>query len=106
MTSNHKQPGSAFWTTVAVVTLLTLYPLSLGPACWMTCKMERGEGLVSAIYRPLLWTVSDDATQLSRRLVFWYAALGAQPHWGWFRYADPAAAGGTTPWQWGQLPRF
>jgi len=106
MSDDLKKPGVAFWTTVAVATGIILYPLSLGPACWITCKMERGGGCVTVIYRPLLWTVSDDATQLYRRLLFWYAGLGSEPHWGWYRYADPAAPGGSTPWQWGQLPRY
>jgi hypothetical protein len=106
MTADHKKPGVAFWTTVVVVVMLVVYPLSLGPVCWITCQMERGEGLVAVIYRPILWTVSDNPAQLSRRWVFWYAALFSEPHWGWYRYTDPKVPGGMGPWQWGQLPRY
>ena len=40
MTTSHKQPGVAFWTTVLVVVVLVAYPLSMGPTLQM-----RGEGV-------------------------------------------------------------
>jgi hypothetical protein len=104
MSNDRKKPGIAFWTLVAVVIVLILYPLSLGPACWISCKAERGEEFVTALYRPILWIAN--ATQPSRQFVFWYAGLQSEAHWGWFRYADPTVPGGATPWQWGQLPRY
>ena len=36
-----KNPGWAFWTTVVVAAVLIGYPLSLGPACWMTAQIGR-----------------------------------------------------------------
>jgi hypothetical protein len=31
-----KKPSVAFWATVVVVVVLAAYPLSFGPACWLT----------------------------------------------------------------------
>jgi len=36
MTSDRKHPSAAFWITVALVAVLLGYPLSFGPACWIT----------------------------------------------------------------------
>ena len=38
MTSDRKKPGVAFWATVVVVVGLMAYPLSFGPACWLTSQ--------------------------------------------------------------------
>jgi hypothetical protein len=52
--TDRKQPSVAFWITVALVAVLVGYPLSLGPACWITSKIESGESVVTAVYRPLV----------------------------------------------------
>jgi hypothetical protein len=94
-------------TALGLTIVLVFYPLSLGPACWITSRLQRGEGIVTAAFRPIMWTVSDDSTNSFRRLVFWYSALGSDdPRWGWFRYSDPMSPSGKTDWQWGQLPRY
>jgi hypothetical protein len=36
-----KKPGVAFWATVVVVVVLVAYPLSFGPACWITSRLNR-----------------------------------------------------------------
>jgi hypothetical protein len=55
--TDRKRPGVAFWATVVVVCLL-LYPLSYGPAVWMTVNAPQPvqEVIVSALqifYLPL-----------------------------------------------------
>ena len=45
MTSNCKKPGVAFWATVVAGAVLVAYPLSFGPACWITSRLDRGAGL-------------------------------------------------------------
>jgi len=36
MTSPRKKPSAGFWIVVAMVAVLVGYPLSFGPACWLT----------------------------------------------------------------------
>ena len=49
-----KKPGVAFWATVVVVVVLVAYPLSFGPACWITSHMQPSGRFASAAYRPIL----------------------------------------------------
>jgi hypothetical protein len=49
--TDRKIPGAAFWATVALVVVLG-YPLSFGPACWITSHTNVGARAVPAIYRP------------------------------------------------------
>lgn len=51
MTSPRK-PAAGFWITVALVAVLVGYPLSFGPACWITSRVGIGNPFL--IYRPLL----------------------------------------------------
>ena len=37
---DRKKPGVAFWTTVVVVMALVAYPVSFGPACWISSRLE------------------------------------------------------------------
>jgi hypothetical protein len=37
MTPSRKKPGVAFWATVVVAALIA-YPVSFGPACWLTSR--------------------------------------------------------------------
>jgi hypothetical protein len=53
MPSDRKKPGLAFWATVVLVVVLVAYPLSFGPACWLTSHLESGAGFVSVFYRPI-----------------------------------------------------
>jgi hypothetical protein len=100
-----KKPGVAFWAAV-VLAAVVAYLLSIGPACWFTCRAERGEELVSTLFRPILRNVSSDRSQPLRRLVFWYSQWGcSDPRWGWFRVNDPSSPDGVSEWQWGQLPK-
>src|SRR5262245_29364126 len=47
MTDRNK-PGVAFWATVVVVVVLVAYPLSFGPACWITSRVyASGEPVVT-----------------------------------------------------------
>jgi hypothetical protein len=40
--TDRKKPGVAFWATVVVVAVLA-YPLSFGPACWVSGRVEADE---------------------------------------------------------------
>src|SRR5262245_27763881 len=39
--------------TALGLALTVMYPLSLGPACWITSRMNFAPGAISAIYQPL-----------------------------------------------------
>src|SRR5262245_15439202 len=72
----------AFWATVVVVVVLVAYPLSFGPACWITgwCDIQ-GNWLFIA-YAPLIWTMNAGPDFLIDALT-WYSLLGAPEQWGW-----------------------
>jgi hypothetical protein len=52
MTSPRK-PTAGFWITVALVALLA-YPISFGPACWISSRVQPSGRIVSMIYRPII----------------------------------------------------
>jgi hypothetical protein len=58
MTSSPKKPGVAFWITIALVAVLVGYPLSFGPAAWLTGRGYFRESTISWVYWPILWSTS------------------------------------------------
>jgi hypothetical protein len=66
-------------TAVALIAVLVAYPLSLGPACWISSHTARGKGIVSAIYEPLIF----DSPQFASRSFERYSQLGAAKGWYW-----------------------
>jgi len=56
--TSRKKPGVAFWATVMVVVMLVLYPLSFGPACWISNRAGIGSSVVATIYRPITWAMN------------------------------------------------
>ena len=99
MTSDSKKPGVAFWATVVVV-LLVGYPLSLGPACWITSRAKVGGGWVNIPYRPIirLWEVGPEPVG---DFVLWYSGIGATDDWGWTEHIDFAKS--SHAFEWGPL---
>ena len=77
----------AKWTAVAMGVVLA-YPLSLGPACWISSQTGRGDELVSAAYRPLVHVASHNRN--SMRTLLWYARVGSPSHWGWLTVTLPS----------------
>jgi hypothetical protein len=78
MPDDRKQPGVAFWATVALVVVLVGYPLSFGPACWWFGKPSEQVVLVSRAYAPIGWIAVHAWTPIG--LVFrWYARVGLPP---------------------------
>jgi hypothetical protein len=74
MMADRKKPGVAFWATVALVAVLVGYPLSAGPACWLTGRKYFRASTVNSFYRPVLWSASK-AQPLKNALV-WWGSLG------------------------------
>jgi hypothetical protein len=83
MVPSHKKPGVAFWATVVVVVGLVAYPLSFGPACWITSRLDRGADLIPVLYRPLTWAMSPEHGTTINRVSTWYAKVGAAENWEW-----------------------
>ena len=112
MSEPRKKPGVAFWATVVVVVALA-YPISFGPACWLTSRTKIGANAVPVIYRPMtaLMVIDASPAEVTRRLgipsgststggignfyaataisfyprgcVSKYASLGAAENWNW-----------------------
>jgi hypothetical protein len=80
--TDRKKPGVAFWATVVVVVVLVGYPLSFGPACWVTSHCGiKGDWLFFA-YAPMIWTLNHGPDVLFNA-VSWYSLIGAADGWGW-----------------------
>ena len=52
--TDRKKPGVAFWASMALVVVLVGYPLSFGPACWITSRCSLRGAWISTAYRPLI----------------------------------------------------
>jgi hypothetical protein len=59
MPDDRKQPGVAFWATVALVVVLVGYPLSFGPACWWFSTTEQLRLACDQINRPAYVTIPE-----------------------------------------------
>jgi hypothetical protein len=93
--TSRKKPGVAFWATVVVVVLMG-YPLSLGPACWISSRTKTGGAVVSMFYRPMMWGMSRSG-RVSNALS-WYSDLGSAEGWTWvnndgWMWVDPDGLG-------------
>jgi hypothetical protein len=75
-----KKPGVAFWATVVVVVVLIGYPLSFGPACWLTSQLPGPTGFTQppprgmCIYGPFVRHI--DPTTPTGRANLWWIRLG------------------------------
>jgi hypothetical protein len=109
MADAHKKPSVAFWTTVVIVTVS--YPLSLGPACWISSRAGVGASVVSAVYAPLTWTFGHafgrEPVPVVGEALSRYSEIGAAPHWCWLTSWNPAISPviGIT-WEWSYTPNF
>ena len=105
--TSRKHPSVAFWATVAVVAALVAYPLSFGPACWITSRTDVGASAIPIVYRPLTWAMSPNSDTAINRVSTWYAKIGAAEDWEWGPVHD--SAGRHIGWMWGStagLPTF
>ncbi len=85
--------------TAAVVALALVYPISFGPAGWITGHLGHGADIVSCVYRPMTWgmTLSYNKSRLDYAITK-FAELGAPYGWKWRRsvYGD----GTIGKWHW------
>jgi hypothetical protein len=76
-----KKPGAAFWATVALVVVVVGYPLSFGPACWITSRTGYGVASIDSIYQPLMHSWWRGAEPSRDDLLHRYACFGAARFW-------------------------
>ena len=91
--TDRNKPGVAFWATVVVVALAA-YPLTFGPACWITSRTNVGVPVVNFVYLPMMW-LYDISPKPVRRSIMWYSRTGAPYGWSWTgadTWADVGAA--------------
>jgi hypothetical protein len=82
----HKNRGWRFWTVAALVAMFVVYPLSLGPACWLLTqewKPDATHAVVVHVYAPILW-VYRHGPQSVHAVIRSYAFL-------WSRSAPPSS---------------
>ena len=70
----------AIWTAVAIFALAT-YPVSFGPACWITSRTNAGASAVPTIYRPMVWVMCRSYRIF--HILDSYARLGSPASWSW-----------------------
>ena len=68
--SDRKKPGVAFWAAVALVAVLIGYPLSFGPAIWLTGRGFFRESTIESFYWPVLWSTAH-AESLENAVDWW-----------------------------------
>jgi hypothetical protein len=57
-----KHPTPGFWITLALVAVLVGYPLSFGPACWISERTENDGKILSFLYRPIIQLAFTNST--------------------------------------------
>ena len=63
-----------FWIIASVVALLAGYPLSFGPAIWLTARGFLRESAVQSFYMPFLKSAGQ--VEFLENAVTWWASLG------------------------------
>ncbi len=58
-----------------------VYPLSIGPACWMTSRTKVGVTAIPIVYRPITWLMSKSESVYE--VLDWYSGLLAAGGWEW-----------------------
>jgi hypothetical protein len=100
---SERKPTAGFWITVALLAIVVLYPLSLGPACWISSRAGAGGHAVSILYRPITWfPPACPMPTTGRGLeagIRQYSALAAAPDWTWYAVYDGPAE--HLHWEWG-----
>jgi hypothetical protein len=80
MTSDRNKPGVAFWATVVVIVVLVAYPLSFGPWCWVTSRLNFGGQAIPRVYAPLMGILRNGPRPMIGWLN-WYVSLGSDQRW-------------------------
>ena len=75
--------------------VLAMYPMSIGPACWLVSWTDgAGGAILRIVYSPITRCFSTDWKIVSE--IVWYSDLGAASGWRWLGFRD----GGSIEWKW------
>ena len=97
-----KKPNAGLWITVVLIVVLVGYPLSFGPACWISSRIGMGASLIPTVYEPVVATFGDPQANEPGAIgewLMWYSMVGAQNGWIWMPWIienDARPAG----WDW------
>ena len=75
----NRQERGAKRTALGLFVVLVGYPLSIGPACWLSSRVGCGASIVTAVYSPMLMFVPTSASTMLMR----YSAVVSAPKWSW-----------------------
>jgi hypothetical protein len=75
--TDRKKPTAGFWVTVALVGVLVAYPLSFGPACWLSDRDIVPYRSTYVVFAPLIGRASDRESAVAP-LLNWWADAGAR----------------------------
>jgi len=87
----------AKWLVIVVAATLA-YPLSFGPACWITTRIDLGASSIQVIYRPIYSTMSYAPVPISSAIRWYVNALSAN---NWL-----LGIGEDDKWTWSQVVPF
>jgi hypothetical protein len=92
MTPDRTKPGLAFYATIILLVVLVLYPLSFGPACWISSRTTLGRETIKAAYFPIsrLWKRGPEPIADA---INWYCYIGAARGWYWGDPSKPRMLG-------------
>jgi hypothetical protein len=80
--TSHK-PTAGFWITVALVVVLVGYPVSFGPASWISSRATVFVPAVEIIYHPVLLAWGFFGGTPVSTFLHWYSQLCAPSGWYW-----------------------
>ena len=79
---DRKKPGVPFSATVLLVVMLVGYPLSVGPACWISSRATKFVPVVETAYSPMMF-ICDVSPHCVVDYIQWYSGIGASGRWYW-----------------------
>ena len=83
--ASSRKPTAEFWITVAFLAVLVGYPISFGPACWVSSRHGRSSSaeIVSHIYAPAI-RVCSRCPNFVLDFAWWYSEVGAANNYRWY----------------------
>jgi len=70
-----RQPSAIVVATIVLVAAVLLYPVSFGPAVWLTARGHVQKSTVESVYWPMIWAAGHGPSPL-RRAALWWGSIG------------------------------